>query len=194
MNNRIILALLGLVLFVACTETGKRKKTPEGYEYEIVRKGSSDTIALNSYVFFNMDLVYKDSILQTSKYAPTTPVIKVVSEQKDYGYFNSLIHLLGKMHEGDSFHYYFPVDSFDQKPPGFDTFTQPVVYRVGITKVMDEATFEKWSDSMQVAHEAQRQVVRDRLPEVEAFVKSTYAAYKKGELDPQIQTTSTGLK
>jgi FKBP-type peptidyl-prolyl cis-trans isomerase FkpA len=194
MNNRIIFALLGMLLLVACSETGKRKKTPEGYEYEVVRKGVSDTIALNSYVFFNMDLVYKDSILQTSKYAPTTPVIKVVAEQKDYGYFNSLIHLLGKMHEGDSFHYYFPTDSFDQLPPGFEAFTEPVVYRVGITDVMDEAAFQKWSDSMQVAHEANRQLVRDRLPEVEAFVKTTFDSYKKGELNAQLQTTSTGLK
>lgn len=194
MNNRIIFALLSMVLFAACSETGKRKKTPEGYEYEIVRKGSSDTIALNNYVFFNMDLVYKDSILQTSKYAPTTPVIKVVAEQKDYGYFNSLIKLLGKMHEGDSFHYYFPTDSFDQLPPGFENFTEPVVYRVGISDVMDEAAFEKWSDSMQVAHEAHRQAVRDRLPEVESFVKNTYEQYKRGDLDAQLQSTSTGLK
>jgi FKBP-type peptidyl-prolyl cis-trans isomerase len=195
MNNSIIFALLSVLLVTAaCSETGKRKKTPEGYEYEIVRKGSSDTIPLNNYVFFNMDLVYQDSILQTSKYAPTTPVIKIVAEQKDYGYFNSLIRLLGKMHEGDSFHYYFPKDSFDQLPPGFENFTEPVVYRVGITNVMDEQEFEAWSDSMQVAHEAMRQVVRDRLPEVEAFVKSTFESYKKGELDPQIQSTSTGLR
>lgn len=194
MNNNIIYALLGLVLFVACSEEGKRKRTPEGYEYEVVRKGSSDTIGLNDYVFFNMDLVYKDSILQTSKYAPTPPVIKIVANQKDYGYFNSLINLLGEMHEGDSFHYYFPVDSFDQMPPGFDTFTQPVVYRVGIFKVMDEAAFETYSDSVQQAHEVQRQAVRDRLPEIQALTKANFDAYKAGELDAQIQTTSTGLR
>lgn len=194
MNNRLFFALIGLCFIVACSTEGKRMKTDAGYEYQIVRKGSSEPIAANSYVFFNMDLMYKDSVLQTSSLAPQRPVIKIVEEKKDYGYFTSLIDLLGKMHEGDSFHFFFPVDSFDQMPPGFENFTEPVVYRVGIADVMDEATFEKYSDSIQVAAEVVRQAKRARVPEIEAFTKETYDAYKSGKLNAQLQTTETGLR
>lgn len=194
MNHKLFFYLLGLLLVAGCSTEGKRMKAEGGYEYEMVRKGSSEPIPVESYVFFNMDLAYQDSILQTSSNSPQRPVIKITAEKKDYGYFTALVNLMSKMHEGDSFHYFFPVDSFDQKPPGFDKFTEPVVYRVGITDVMDEAAFQKYTDSVQQAQEKVKQVVRDRLPEVEAFVKNTYDAYKKGDLNAQVQTTASGLK
>ncbi len=195
MNNKQILFFVGILAFViGCSSEGKRLKTDGGYEYQIVRKGSADAIPVNSYVFFNMDLVYKDSMIQSGADSPQRPVIKIVAEKKDYGYFTSLVDLIGKMHEGDSFLYYFPVDSFDQKPPGFEKFTEPLVYRVGIMEVMDEAAFQKYSDSLQQAQEAVRQAVRDRLPAIEALTKSNWEAYKKGALNAQLQTASSGLK
>jgi FKBP-type peptidyl-prolyl cis-trans isomerase FkpA len=79
-------------------------------------------------------------------------------------------------------------------PPGFDQFTEPVVYRVGITDVMDEDAFKAYTDSIQVMQEFERNEVRKRLPEIETMVKANFDAYKKGSLDAQIQSTSSGLR
>jgi len=194
MNPKILFYALGLLLFVGCSEEGKRLKADGGFEYQLIRKGESEPIPMDNYVFFNMDLYYQDSMIQTSRDATQPPVLKISAEKKDYGYFTSLINLLGKMHVRDSFHFYFPVDSFRQVPPGFDKFTEPVVYRIGIVKVMDEATFKAFSDSLQAVQEQARQLIRNHLPEVETMVKGYYDTYKQGGYAAKMQTTPMGTK
>lgn len=177
-----------------CSTEGRRLKTESGYEYEIVRKGSEEAIPVNSYVFFNMSLMADDSLLQSTAAMGKPSVLKMMEDNKNYGQLKPLIDLMGTLHEGDSLLFFFPLDSFDSKPPAFESLTGPLVYHVGIVDVMDEASFEAHSDSIQQEQEAVRQVVRDRLPQVEASVQATYASYKKGELTAQMQTTSTGLR
>jgi FKBP-type peptidyl-prolyl cis-trans isomerase FkpA len=194
MNPKILIYALGLLLFVGCSEEGKRLKADGGFEYQLIRKGESEPIPMDNYVFFNMDLYYQDSMIQTSRDAAQPPVLKISAEKKDYGYFTSLINLLGKMHVRDSFHFYFPVDSFKQIPPGFDKFTEPVVYRIGIVKVMDETRFKAFSDSLQAVQEQARQLVRNHLPEVETMVKGYFDTYKQGGYAAKMQTTPMGTK
>lgn len=194
MNPKIFYFLLALGLFIGCSSEGKRLKADGGYEYTLVRKGESEPIPMDNYVRFNMDLYYKDSLIQSSSSAAQPPVLKISSEKKDYGYFTSLINLLAKMHVRDSFHFYFPVDSFGQIPPGFEKFTEPVVYRIGIVDVLDDAGFKAFSDSIQQAQEMVRQEVRGHLPEIETMVKANYDTYKAGGFDSQMKTTPSGLK
>jgi FKBP-type peptidyl-prolyl cis-trans isomerase FkpA len=73
-------------------------------------------------------------------------------------------------------------------------FKDPMVYHVGLVDIMDEAQFKTHSDSIQAEMEKVRQVVRDRLPEIETFAKSNWDAYKKGDLTSQMQTTASGLR
>jgi FKBP-type peptidyl-prolyl cis-trans isomerase FkpA len=59
---------------------------------------------------------------------------------------------------------------------------------------MDEGEFQAYSDSLQRVKEAERQLVRNRVPEIEALVKANYDTYKKGGFDSQMKTTESGLK
>ncbi len=194
MNNNIFFSLLCVLLIAGCASEGRRIKSESGYEYQVVRKGGSDPIPVNSYVFFNMSLTQKDSVLQTTATMGKPSVLKLMEDNKSYGQLKALVDIMGTLHEGDSLNFFFPVDSFDRVPPGFEAFTEPMVYHVGIVDVMDEAAFEKYSDSIQQEQEKVRQVVRDRLPEIEALTKSNWDAYKKGDLNSQIQTTASGLR
>jgi FKBP-type peptidyl-prolyl cis-trans isomerase FkpA len=194
MNNRLLFSMLSLLLMVGCASEGRRLKTESGYEYEIVRKGSSEAIPVNSYVFFNMSLMADDSLLQSTASMGKPSVLKLMEDNKNYGQLEPLIDLMATLHEGDSLMFYFPLDSFDSKPPAFATITGPLVYHVGIVDVMNETEFEAHSDSIQQEQEAVRELVRVRLPEVEAKAKEVYDAFKKGELDAQIKTTDSGLR
>lgn len=195
MNHKFLLLLLSIALVAGCSTEGRRLKTESGYEYEIVRKGAStEAIPVNSYIFFNMSLTADDSLLQSTTTMGRPSVLKIMDDNKNYGQLEPLVDLMATLHVGDSLLFYFPVDSFDQKPPSFDSLTSPLVYHVGIVDVMDEAEFEVHSDSMQQEQEKVRQVVRDRLPQVESQVMATYESYKKGELDNQIKTTDSGLR
>ena len=200
MNNNLFFSLLCVLLIAGCSSEGKRIKSPSGYEYQVVRKGGSEPIPVNSYVFFNMSLTQKDpktqkdTTLQSTATMGKPSILKVMDDNKSYGQLKALVDIIATLHEGDSLHFFFPMDSFEKVPPGFEDFKEPMVYRVGIVDVMDETRFEAHSDSIQKEQEKVRQVVRDRLPEIEAFTKSTYDAYKKGELASKIQTTASGLK
>ena len=194
MNNNIFFSLLCVLFLVGCASEGRRIKADSGYEYQIVRKGGSDPIPVNSYVFFNMALAQKDSILQTTATMGKPSVLKLMEDNKSYGQLKALVDIMATLHEGDSLHFFFPIDSFERLPPGFEAFTEPLVYRVGIVDVMDEAQFQAHSDSTQKEQEKVRQVVRDRLPEIEALTKTNWDAYKKGDLASQMQTTTSGLR
>lgn len=170
-------------------------KAKSGYEYQIVRKGpSSEAIPVNSYVFFNMSLTQKDSVLQTTASMGKPSILKIMDDNKSYGQLKALVDIIATLHEGDSLLFYFPMDSFDRVPPGFEGFTEPLVYRVGLVDVMNETEFEAHSDSIQKEQEKVRQVVRDRLPAIEALTKGNWEAYKKGELTSKMQSTASGLK
>ena len=195
MSNNLIFSLLCVLFIAGCSSEGRRLKTESGWEYQIVRKGSSkEAIPVNSYVFFNMSLTEKDSVLQSSAETGKPSVLQVTDDTQNFGQLGALVKLMATLHEGDSMLFYFPLDSFERKPPGFESFTEPLVYHVGIIDVMDETEFQAHSDSIQAEQEKVRQVVRDRMPAVEANVKATWEAFKKNELNDQIQTTASGLK
>jgi FKBP-type peptidyl-prolyl cis-trans isomerase FkpA len=195
MNNNIFFSLLCCVLLIAgCASEGRRIKAESGYEYQVVRKGGSDPIPVNSYVFFNMSLTQKDSVLQSTATMGKPSVLKLMDDNKSYGQLKALVDIMATLHKGDSLMFFFPVDSFDRLPPGFEGFTEPMVYHVGIVDIMDEAQFTAHSDSIQKEQEKVREVVRARLPEIETFTKTTWDAYKKGELASQMQTTASGLR
>ncbi len=186
--------LATLLIFVGCSSEGRRLKTESGYEYEIARKGSNEPIPANSYIFFNMKLTANDSVLQETSATGKPTVIKLMDDNKNYGQMKPLVDLMATLHEGDSLLFYFPMDSLDRKPPGFETFTGPLVYHVGIVDVMNEEQFKAHSDSITMEQEKVRQVIRDRMPEIEALTKTNYDAYKKGELNAQMKSTASGLR
>lgn len=190
--------MLCVLLLAGCSSEGRRIKSESGYEYQVVRKGDSTPIPVNSYVFFNMSLTEKvaekDSVLQSTASMGKPSVLKIMEDNKSYGQLKALVDIMATLHKGDSLLFFFPIDSFDRVPPGFEKFSEPLIYRVGIVDVMDETRFEAYSDSIQQEQEKVRQVVRDRLPEVEAFAQATLNSYKKGELASQIKTTESGLK
>ncbi len=170
-------------------------KTPTGFEYMIVRKGSSsESIPVNSYVFFSMTLSEKDSVLQSTAKTGKPSVLKITGDTKSFGQLAPLVDLMATLHLGDSMRFFFPIDSFKQKPPGFEKFTEPLVYSVGVLNIMNEAQFQAHSDSIQREQDKVKQVVRDRLPEIETKTKAIYDAYNKGELKSVIKTTDSGLK
>ncbi|MFZ1561628.1 MAG: FKBP-type peptidyl-prolyl cis-trans isomerase [Saprospiraceae bacterium] len=169
--------------------------SPLGFEYQIVRRGSSTKpIPINGYVFFNMTLTEKDSVLQTTAYSGKPSVLKITEDLKGYGKLSALVDLMGNSHKGDSISFYFPVEFLEKIPPGYEKFTEPLVYHVGIVNVMNEIEFEDYSISMQREQNSINKLTSGRLPEIEAMTKAIWEAYKKRELDDQMITTVSGLK
>lgn len=148
---------------------------------------------MDSYVFFHMSLTQKDSVIQTTTATGQPSVLKLTADNSGYGQLAALVDIMATLSVGDSLLFYFPVDSFEQVPPGFDAFTEDMVYRVGIVEVKNEEQFSAFRDSVKMEQEKEMQVVSARLPEVEAMAKANWDKYKSGGFDGQIQRTESGL-
>ena len=147
----ISLILVAVALFLFSNKEEKPIQeifTFSGYQYSIIRRGDSDPIPLNSYVFFNMSLSQKDSVLQSTATIGKPSVLKLTEDNKSFGQLKALVDVMGTLHKGDSLNFYFPIDSFERLPPGFEKFNEPIVYHVGIVDVMDEAKYKTYSDSI----------------------------------------------
>lgn len=167
-------------------------KTSSGFEYQWMRKSySSQSISVNDYVFFNMTLSIGDSVLQATN---KPSVLKILKDNKNYGQLKELVDLIATLEVGDSIKFIMPLESFESLPPAFEGFDQPLIYSVGIVSVMNESEFETYSDSLEQAQEKERQIVRDRLPEIESIVKNFWSEYTKGQKDNEMISHESGLR
>lgn len=173
----------------------KRLKSPSGFEYQIVRRGTStESSALNSYIFFNLTLTEKDSVLQSTSSSGQPSILKVTKDLKSYGQLEPLVDLMVNLHRGDSFKFYFPVEMFNEIPLGYENFTEPLVYHVGIVNILDELEFQDYSNLVQREQSKKKQLITSRFPEIEAMARTTWEYYKMGELNEQMITTTSGLR
>ncbi len=193
MTSKFLFSLLCLGALAACTSGSGRMKADSGYEYEVIRKGNKEPIPMDSYVFFHMSLTQGDSVIQTTTTTGQPSVLKMTEDNKSYGQLEALVNVMATLSVGDSLLFYFPVDSFEQIPPGFEAFTEDMIYRVGIVEVKTEEQFNMFRDSVKAEQEKELQIVKARLPEVEATVMANWEKYKSGGFDGQIQRTPSGL-
>ena len=195
MKHNLIISLLCILLLAGCKSESQRLKSPTGYEYQVIHTDKSKpTVPLDSYVFFNMKLMQKDSVITSTEMIGEPSILKVMADNASYGKLEGMVDVVSTLHVGDSFHFFMPIDSFETLPENLEGTTDPLVYHIGILKVIDEQGYQMYTDSVQKELEKIRQADRDRLPEVEAFVKSNWDAYKKGELDSQMKTAPSGLR
>lgn len=194
MTNKIFFSLLIIGVLAACTSGNGRIKADSGYEYEVIRKGNNEPIPMDSYVFFHMSLTQGDSVIQSTITSGQPSVLKLTEDNTNYGQLEALVDIMATLSVGDSLLFYFPIDSFEQLPPGFDAFTEDMIYRVGITEVMNEEQFNAFRDSVKMEQEKEMQLVKARLPEIEAMTAANWEKYKSGGFDGQIQRTASGLR
>lgn len=183
-----------IAAFAACAPGDGRLMTKSGYAYEVVTKGTGESITPGSMVFLNLTLAYKDSVLQSTSDSGQPAVLKIQENNSEYNDLAPMIDLVNTLRGGDSIHFYFPIDSFSQRPPGFDAMTGDVTYQIGITRVMTEADYQVYSDSIAAEMEKEMAMYREREAEVAAFVQTTLESFKKGDLNSQVQSTDSGLK
>lgn len=169
-------------------------KADSGYEYEVIRKGNKEPIPIDSYIFFHMSLTQGDSVIQSTTDTGQPSVLKLKEDNKTYGQLEALVDIMGTLSLGDSLLFYFPVDSFNPQPPGFDAFTEDMVYRVGLVDIMDEEQFNVFRDSVKIEQEKDKEDVKARLPEVTAMANANWEKLKSGGFDGQIQRTDSGLR
>ncbi len=175
------------LLFSACQQSKKRQTTEGGYEY-IMHTGEAETAAQpGDFMFFHLQIRNGDSVVyRTRDESMDPPVIPYEVQQPQGRSPYPFEPVLQKMGVGDSATVFVPIDSFPQKPTGFEG-AQELIYDLVMVDLKDEAAFQTFQAEKQAEAQA-------RVAEVEEVVQRYQQQYINNELSDQLQTTESGLR
>ena len=191
MNTRFLLFSAIALLFVAGCKNGENK-TPSGYEYRIVTKGSGEQAKPDSYVYFT--LLIKDEngkTLQSMEEGPNMPIMYINKEDDKNAEANPILDVLKQCRVGDVIVLKMPVDSMEN-PPSNIAGMKFIEYEMNIKNITDKEGYDKYMLDMELEMKKNMNASLQKLPAIEELVKSTIKDYTSGSLKPK--TTSSGLK
>lgn len=182
MNKILILAMFTLVSFVACKQGNEVLKTPNGVEFEMLKKGTGDAIQVNDYVEFNILLEDMQGIVQFSSKEAGQPALVNIPEKTDTQGPNPILDIFKMCKEGDSLKFMVTPEILGQ-PQAKDS----AMYYIGITKVMNEAEYQARVQEEKAKSDA-------KIAPIKNTVDEFYKAYIAGDLDSKILKTASGLR
>lgn len=191
MNIRFLVFSIIAFLFVTGCKTGENK-TPSGYEYRIVTKGSGEKAKPDSYVYFT--LLIKDEngkVLQSMEEGPNMPIMYLDKEDAKNTEPNPILDVLKECRIGDVIVLVMPIDSMQTPPPNIAEM-KFIEYEMTIKNITDKAGYEKYMGDLEAKMKEDRLASMQKLPAIEELVKNTIKDYTSGTLKPQ--ATESGLK
>lgn len=149
------------------TVTGNVSKN--GYQYQLFPTGSGSVADKGDLVFFDMTVLYRDSILEDSRWLKTRPQYEIPDEAAE-SEPSPVYDALKLMRLGDSMVIYERVDTISDLPPDIAHWKE-VSYRIKVDKL--------WTRK-------ERDAVSAREPEVEKIVVEDLSRYKRKKYDQLI--------
>ncbi len=192
MKNLFFL-LGGILLFGACANDVELRTT-SGYRYEFHNDAPGETVKASEAAEFYYQMMKGDSLLLSSRQQNPNPQAVLLPEDSEtpQGRSHIIIEALKLMSVGDSLSIFLPMDTIEQRPPGFGPEDE-LRYDITLTKIIDGAAF-------QAAGKARNELMKKRLEAYGArqtavadSTASLLAAYKKNPSKAGFTKTSTGL-
>ncbi|MBC7885291.1 MAG: FKBP-type peptidyl-prolyl cis-trans isomerase [Saprospiraceae bacterium] len=178
------------ILMVSCKPS--ENKTPSGYTYKVVSKGSGEVAKTNDYVLFTIKITGDDGkVLQEMKEGPQMPVIQIPAEFPKGKEANAIVELLAVSHVGDHFVLNMPIDSIPNAPADVQAMKY-IEYEVVVKAIKNEEQYKVYMDEQQAEAQAKIASNMEKVPAIEELVKTTLADYKSGKLETK--STASGLK
>ena len=180
---------------MSCNQGGDEILTTEGgFEYKWHVHSGEGAPKDGDHAFFQANMYNGDSILHNSRLSPGgREHVQVQEVPEQYAYFRPIMELIKQMGIGDSVSLWYPTDSIPNKPPMFEGI-EIVRYDLKMEEVMDSTAYRAYAEAEQAKQMAAAQEVMSREEAVTNLVNETYAKYKAGELEGELQETDSGLK
>ncbi|HMY85676.1 MAG TPA: FKBP-type peptidyl-prolyl cis-trans isomerase [Saprospiraceae bacterium] len=177
MKKFSVLILFAMVMgMISCKNNAKDSVTKHGYPYTLFPTGSGDLIQDDDVVFFDMQILHKDSILQDSRNNPIKPEFAIPADSL-VTTPNPVIDALRLMRKGDSVVVREKIDTVQGLPENMKDWKE-ITYRIKVTDVLNKK---------------EKQKIKDMEPGVEKEVQKLITDYNSGAIK-DLKTTPTGLK
>ncbi|MCO6461470.1 MAG: FKBP-type peptidyl-prolyl cis-trans isomerase [Saprospiraceae bacterium] len=172
----VFILFVFVIGMVSCKQDAKKSVTKNGYSYTLFKTGSGDLIQVNDLVSFDMQIKYKDSVLQDSKKSPVKPEF-VLPADSLVTTPNPVVDALRLMRKGDSIVIYERIDTVKGLPDNMKDWKE-ITYCIKVNDVLNEKDKQK---------------VIDLEPSIAKEVNNVISEYKANTLK-NLKTTATGLK
>ena len=190
-----LIALLGLVMMIACSDSTTTKKTPNGFDYTVIRTG--DGILPKSGEVLVFDYIMKDS--KDSLWLDTKesgmPMGLPIGDSTSIDQEPGMIQVFRLLSKGDSVSFNISVTKFFTEvsggfvPPGIDT-TRTLNFYVSVTGVMDMAAYQTLQMEM-MEKQSVAQLEKDGA-EIDAYLKDNGIEAEKTEAGVRYVITQEG--
>lgn len=188
----LFMLLVGLTL-ASCQQEPTLQTTPSGFEYMLHTDNGGEKPVAGEYVTFHAYMRNGDSIVYSSRDQPKPPFLQIPGEAPANRPPNPIEEVLQLMGDGDSATVLIDLDTLPQKPRGFEN-TDVMYYDLVIADIKSPENYAAEQNAKMEEAKAKAEVLKKRLPEVEALVNSTLEAYQNNSLGDQLQETASGLK
>jgi len=195
MKSNFFLLLCMMAFFVSsCGKKGGQ--TISGHSFEYIEDVEGTNAVEGDYVYFLFSVKVKDSVVFNS-ITQNPPFIrfKLPKSEKPADKTNSqpVLEVLYFMSKGDSAVVYMETDSVVRAQIGIDD-ADKLAYHVRLIDIKDEASYQADMKEEQKVLDAKFELNKQRIPEIEAMIKSTLEDFKSGKNKDQLITTASGLK
>ena len=184
--------IMALMSMISCKKETGAFKTKSGYDYNVITKGKGQVAKPEDYVFFSL-IVRGDNgkVLQENNNPDQLPAMQVPLKLEDVQPANPVLEIFTTAAIGDSIVFIMPIDSLKGGAAGLEGMKH-IEYVIAVKDIKDKEDYDEFVAKMQEKKRAEGEVVKAKLPAVEAQAKQTLADYLAGKV--QTQETPSGLK
>lgn len=184
---------LAFLAFSCQNNDGMEGVTPSGYKYKIHTNAGTAVPQPGEIAYFHAQMRNDNEVVNSSRDQAQEPFIEIPVAPDPARPATPVEEILKQMGVGDSATIFIDLDTIPNKPQGFEN-SKMMYYDIVLTSIKTAEEFAADKKIEQEAKDAEAAVIKARAPEVKTLVDDIVAKYANGELDAQLQTTSSGLK
>jgi FKBP-type peptidyl-prolyl cis-trans isomerase FkpA len=174
-----------------------KKKTPNGFKYDLHKSGSGAKAAIGDVVTFDMLVKSGDSVLFNTMTTgqPSRAQLEDSNSNPD-AFFKAVMGTLSILKVGDSATLYIPLDTFKVKPSGFEK-AKVAEFTLTLRKVQTKTEMEarkKEQEAIMTAVQAAGPSFKARAKAVADSTAQISKAFGAGQLPANVKTVDGGLR
>ena len=188
------LSIASSTLFVGCNGGNKAPAiSVNGFQYIHHIKNDGPKPQIGEYAYFNIDILVDDSLLQSSRQNNDTPLVQIPTAEQAKQQPNPVIDVLPLMSIGDSVTITRSLDSFPERPQGFEKYKN-IIYNVTLTSIKSEEEYKVYAAEEQEKRKEKALLTQSRMGEISELSNKMLADYNSGKLKDKLTETASGLK
>lgn len=194
MNIKNLASLLIVTMIFFSCKSINGNKTPGGFHYTIMEKGSGDSVKDKDFVFFTVRVLGDDgSVITENINEDEMPYFQIPKELPSGPMANPIIDMikLCEAQVGGVYKLVMPMDSMPGARAEYPNLKH-FEYVIAIKKIQSEEEFSHHMKEKEAEQAALAEVKKAKLPAILELLESTLSDYKSGKLD--VKNTPSGLK